>query len=890
MATPLQTKDRQDENFNPGARHASDLVNAERRGSRYADDDADRNTRTVQPGDTHQPAINAAADTARREQEAGAAGGGDDNNHHINVDRTATGDDGKKRKKIWFKGKGPLALVSGGLVTAIFGVTGFFGSLALGPFAFVANVTQDLDDLTKAADIGSSNLSRSKAVSTAEKEAAIRGCTVLSFRCKFATLSDTSVFRLKQAGIEVIADTTHRNLVGLKRTVPAFYMFQGNQFTAEEWYDQLRTNGDAQRAQRKAQNMNFVTKSNNVFFTHVLERFGISKRPPELKGSVQERVNALLNKAGTNSPGELKFTKIEGEGENARYTLDGDIGNPPTTYTQSQVDEMMRSIEKFKATPPLSKVTKASIGAVSALGYWDLACSINNLIGSGILAAQIANKWDLISFGMPNLSIVQGIMAGDINDSATVEAVGNFYAQTDGRQQIPDITSSLESDTLAMVENPNFGKNAYDSSLYQMSAMGGIATPAAQFSLGLGATAMLASLGVIQSVVNEIVNAGDSEACSIIQSWGVRLLGAVATVALTFVTGGGFGVSQLVAMGAMIGVMFLIQQAINNALDGSVTEAANLEENTVGRGDALWTTVAGIQNTNAQAHGLMPSNAEEVVEYHTAYESIEQDYIAIERESAHPLDVKNPYSFMGTFAQSIQSYTSNSSSLLSSLSSIVGIGTLSSLTKNASAANIDSIERFRKCDNERYRELGIDPDVQCNERYTMPREDLQKQPLEVAGWMEENGYVEENTTTGLPKGYTPIDPASEQKGVRAFIAGAVDSFTGQFIDKRAASIEDYNDYAKYLDYCAYRIKPYGDTFEDNHPANGADMDWITGKRCREKSEKIGNFRMYTLYKAVEDGPDEAYKGSGAQPASSSDVVTTPFVSWGSYLADSGDKQ
>jgi hypothetical protein len=245
----------------------------------------------------------------------------------------------------------------------------------------------------------------------------------------------------------------------------------------------------------------------------------------------------------------------------------------------------------------------------------------------------------------------------------------------------------------------------------------------------------------------------------------------------------------------------------------------------------------------------------------------------MESEDAHPLDIYNQYSFLGSFARSLLNYTSTSSSILSNISSIISRGTVGSLTEDAQAKIVD-IKRFEQCDDKAYREIGIGADIQCNVRFVMPPEDLKKLETEtdpVADWMEGNGYVEKDTTTGLPKGYTPIDPASAQSGIRGFITGTVTSFTGQFIDERAASIEDYNDYAKFLDYCAYRKTPFGDTFEDDHPANGADMGWITGSRCRERSTKLSNFRTYTVHKAVEEGIDTAYSGSTVPAAQ----TTTP---------------
>jgi hypothetical protein len=759
------------------------------------------------------------------------------------------------------KKKGPLTFIIASLGLGGLSIGGFLTTL--GPITGIENIWKDLDDASKALDNGMTGIMRNK-IPTEDRKAALRGCTVLSLRCKFATLSETQVARMAAKSIEVVPSKQYTNLLRLKRIVPEFYKFQGNQFTPAEWKVQLETNRAAARAQRAANNMKYVGTASQTFIDHVLKRFGVEKRPPELKGTSQERVNELLNKAGTNNPSELHFTAVKNdEGETTGYTLDGDIGDPPTTYTQSQVDTMEQSIADIQdPKPPINSATRNSLAAVSAIGYADLACSISNMIGAATIAAKVANNQEAIAYAMPIASSVHQMKDGDIT-AENAEVLGKLFTETDTRQQVTDVTASIEGDDLATMDNPNYGKSALDSSLYQMSVTGNVVSPVPQFSLGMGQNQLLAGFAATQAVIHEIVNAGAANACPIIQSWGVRILGTVASVALTIGTAGTFGVGQAVTMGVMIAAMFTIQAILNNALTGSLITDADLESDTVARGDALWTGMSGIASASAQSYGLMPGSAEEVADYTIARHDIEQEYIAIESEDAHPLDIYNQYSFLGSFARSLLKYTSTSSSMLSNIGSIISRGTFGSLTENARAKVVD-IKRFEQCDDKAYRDIGIGADVQCNVRFVMTDEDLKKLETEtdpVAAWMEGEGYVERETTTGYPKGYTPVDPASAQKGIRGFITGTVDSFTGQFIDKRAASIEDYNDYAKFLDYCAYRTMPFGDTFEDNHPANGADMDWITGKRCREKSTKLSNFRIYTIHKAVEEGIDTAYSGS-----------------------------
>lgn len=777
-------------------------------------------------------------------------------------------------------------------IAAVLGIggagIGFIGT-SLGPIMFIEVVTEDLNDQLAAMDIADTKVFRNKIPSSVQKRQTLEGCTQLSLRCKFATLSRTQEARLRNAGIEVIASSEYTNLAGMDRVVPDSYRFQGNVFSAEEWDNQLRTNRAAQQAQRKANNSKYRGLSDNTFSKYVLKRFGISKKAPELRGTSQERVNALLNKAGTNTASDLRFTPVDTDGNpveadspnRAGWTLDGDIephaSNPQEggtrIYTDTEHEEMNKSINRVKNARPPSKATKASVGALSVLGYWDLACSIKNIIGGAAVAAKVANQMELIQYAMGIASKVQEVKAGDASpEDAT--AIGDVFAQASAALT-PDIASALPADSeggvsesdlndFSFVESEYYGKSALDSDLYKMSLNDSVvAQGTAMFSLGMGQNTLLAGVAGAAEIANAIVNVGgdDNQICGVVQNWGVRILGMVAAVAAGVGTGGGSVALQAGVAAGMIAAMMTLETILNNALDGSLIEAADLESNTVLRGDATWTGLAGIMGSAAQSRGLMAGTAEEIVGYRELSDEINQAYATIEREEANPLDIYSEYSFLGSLSRSVVRFTSTSSVFsLHTIGSLVQ-GGFSSMFTNTYAASTNQ-DRFKQCDDEAYNAINIDADVQCNIRYVMPEEDLALDVADVIDWME-GSYVEEDTLTGLPRGYTPPESDESQGAVLDFITGVSDGFVSQFIDQRAANIEDYNQYAQFLDYCAYRTMPFGETFNDNQPVNGVDAGWITGEKCMERSEMLGNFRMYTLYKSLEEDEVE----SSTPPAS-----------------------
>lgn len=148
----------------------------------------------------------------------------------------------------------------------------------------------------------------------------------------------------------------------------------------------------------------------------------------------------------------------------------------------------------------------------------------------------------------------------------------------------------------------------------------------------------------------------------------------------------------------------------------------------------------------------------------------------------------------------------------------------------------------------------------------MPAEDLARDPLEVAEYMEKEGYVEVDTETGLPPGYT-LPSAGETNVGDQILSGAINSVytTRNFV----------NDYGKFLDYCVYRPLPYGETFEESGAFGSADDSWKSGIRCLDRDEKMQAFRVYTLDKRAAEITEKPVATAPTAPISPS--IPSPGV-------------
>lgn len=757
-----------------------------------------------------------------------------------------------------------IALLLGG------GGAGFFFAPVLAPVMALTNIVDDLNDQLGALQVRGDSMIRARTLPREDRAKAITGCTVISIRCKFATISDRQAAKLKAVGIEITGEERFGN-----RISPTKYRFQGVDYTAEQWSEQLKTNPAAKNAQLRANNMKFLGFRNT--FSIVLEKFNLSRRAPELRGSAQDRVNALLNKASVTDPRNLSFSPAVDKDGNRLTTPDGSPastldGDPDgTLYGEEDVEKMKGAINRVNNARPPSKFSQATLSALSVLGYWDIACTIKNMLGAASVAAKVASQAELIQFAMPIASSVQRIQAGDATPEDT-EAVGRFFMDTDNRQRINDLSSTVTftnatdppsvAATVGTIENPNHGKNGLDSPLFQMSQSGkmqGLGQTESLFSLGYGQNQLLAGVSNAAAIADILVNLGTNKApggtdlCRVIQSGPVRILGGIVSIFALVGTGGGsLAVTGIIGVG-MMSAMMILDMAINNALQGgSLLNNADLANDPLARMAGFWTGMAGISGQSAQVRGLVPGSEEEIVSYQSMQDEVEQRYVAMETENINQFDVTNQYSFVGSLAASITQYTSTSfdpSALLQNTASLVR-GGLTSLVSSASAKTGIDPARLKHCDDQSYKALKIAADVQCNVRYMMPAKDLALDPLAVAEWMETSGMVETNTTSGLPAGYTPPNLRESQNEVESLILGAVNSIV--------TTNPLPNNYARFLEYCVYRSMPYGETYEESG-AIGDGLDetqWQTGEKCMSKDQEVQYFRIYTLDRSVQQALDD----------------------------------
>lgn len=784
--------------------------------------------------------------------------------------------------------QGATGTAIAGIMVALLVGGGFLaGSLA--PIAFFTNVVDDLNDQLSALDIRQDKMTRTKILNV-ERDASLKGCTTLSVRCKFKSLSSTQVANFKENGIEVKGKT----IAG--RMFPETYTYRdGQPLKPSEFADVLKTNASARLDFKAAVNMRYLGFKDFVYKKWTQARFKISDAAAKLSGTEEERAKQLASGEASLATQLPKFVEagVDPETNKPRWVLEGDTGNPPRYYNEVEVQAILdkaNALVSADTKPPSEMDPKAKIGVqllktLSIVGAADLICSLKNEIGHAAVVAKYARYLQYARYIAPIASLAFKIKAGDASPGDGA-AIGRFFTSTDGRAMITDVAGSMqgsgssstipEIDTFAQKPNPYYGKNAMDSSLYKMSVNGGSSQTTEstlKYSLGMGASQIMAAVGATAAVIDTIINFGSSDdtTCRVVQNWFVRGVGFIVGIVSAIGSGGG---SIALNLGIIAGIMagfYAVNAILSSMLKGEVVPK-NIDQLPEDRGAIAWTGTSTLTAETARARGLIPGKAKDIVSYKANGTQSMSDYATIDQRSVSPFDTSSPYSTISKIATKINLFKPQDNSLSSYIAtarSLVSTSYSRVLSpSSAYAATIDP-NRFKQCTDRNYEEMGIDADVQCNVRYIMPQKDLALDTDAVAKYMEDKGFVEPNTTTGLPAGYTP-PAAAEASG---FVKGLIDGFTGSFYNNRASLYT--NKYALFLDYCAYRALPFGKTYDDPGAFGSAGDEWVTGKKCMDQDDPdMSNFRIYTLDKSVADISEPVPEGT---PTTAATTSTTPVV-------------
>lgn len=312
--------------------------------------------------------------------------------------------------------------------------------------------------------------------------------------------------------------------------------------------------------------------------------------------------------------------------------------------------------------------------------------------------------------------------------------------------------------------------------------------------------------------------------------------------------------------------------------------------------DAVFAGTGILLGDVAQSIGMRPASRASLQNYLAATADTYRDLVRSERLLARntPWDIMNKYSFAGTVLQNI-----GGMSLLRQTTSLgAGVTFMSTLLPRAAAGFASPIASafYSQPANQHWERLisaadcqipgglDINPDFGCNIRYSMSKNDLNKDINAVVAYMTAS---RSDSAGDAPTFDTGADTEVGQKMQQAHSEGASTSY----VDPVTGEPNKYTEYAKFIEYCTNRTLPWGvvgmkteyvpdDYSPDDdmgpfgvrtysHPdyestpvntddetelpwayygltwGSDGDQDWMTGKKCLEESEMLNNFRAYT---------------------------------------------
>lgn len=710
--------------------------------------------------------------------------------------------------------------VGGG--AGIVGIIAMLMTPALGIVHMKETFLGDLNDQLAAMDIRGGHVMRTKF-----KNISSGICSgPVKVRCKFKTMSPKQVAKFEKAGFKVTTEKLDNGRLRLQ----SLELPGERPITSPSELNRARGGSLQLRSHlNKAFNPKFAGFADRVALGRFQAR-GLSKKPRNRTGSTAER-KASMVKASSGQPSGVDARGAVQSDEKGRYIYDPESRENVYESDEKRFKEVQDKVNKIdselKAKPESggSKVKGlfkgiggGTLRGVSVVGYLDSACVVRNSARAVSATAKVLRATQLARFAMEINNVADSIKAGDA-DPKDVEMIGDMLSSFDTRKKVVNETSGADVNTLdnkdtatlEEVDNPFYGKNAYDSPGFQVSAYNiapRLTSQSSQYSVG---GALSGTFGGVLDTVNSALS-GAGTSCKIIQNPFVRGTGIIVGIFGGLGTGGVLTAATISASVAISLSLPFLEAQLADMLTGQVIPD---DIKSVEAGDAAHAGNGVIMSDLAQSRGMQPSNASQMERYAYLNSEVHAEIAQIEKYDAKhtPFDVMNQYSFLGITARSILPATLKTQGSLASvaagISSIPGLA-IRSIATPVSAKESFNPKRFSKCEDEGYKDLGIDADVFCIVRFSMSPDELNMDTEQVVEYMINNGYVDDDT--------------GEAKG----------------------------DYKKFIKNCTQREDGWGETSTENGS---------TGSECIDSSTKwkdISYFRVYTIDSQINDALDDDF--------------------------------
>ena len=769
MSTGLAEREKAEEDLNPGQQHQDNLTDFSGAANPNSSPDMSAFENSFK-NDTADPSQeNANIQNAKERENTEGRSGGAQKKEQGSKSSTANSkpiSGGNFGKVLNFaKKSGPF-----GVIVLIFGVVALFLGVISTPGLAIVQISEafksDLNDVLSGEELRTNHIFRAKM-----KNKVTAGCDgAMKHRCKFKSMSDNQMKKMRKAGFSFEPDPPRKNAAGRWKISGITYLdSSGQKVTVAP--------KDFQRMYRTDKKFRSMTNA---------------AHNPKWKALRDSRARAAFSKFRVTFTDKLGGKKRSQMADTVKNTVrNGGAGTTNINNTRrndegTDEDKQRRADAETEARQQLAGQRSGSMGVKNMLGGGMRAA--NTFTGAQEAICGIAKATELTSHASRILQYAQLMRYASLFFTAAdklkigeqtheeMDFLGDILMHTDMREEViaedslPEgltdiLFDEIEGDgpeldaELKGVPNPDYGKSAIDSAGVK-TAMYGSPTQQSEdpYALSMRESQYIVGGGmghVIDGIVTSIRGKPtlNEEWCGFWENPMVQGGGLLLSIAAVVGTAG----TSLFAQGAKMAAQMIAVNLVMNFINGKISDmlsGENLDENTKGvdAGNA-WFSGAGATFANsASARGMTPASTQDEIRsmHHLKVASLQTD-AAVARYEARdtPFDIMNQYSFLGSIVWNISPATISAKSNLKT-AALAPFQILSSVPKmfapTASAAPLD-LARYDKCADPVLRgnddSINLETaDIMCNLRFSETEANLNADPERVADWVIDSAQAD----------------------------------------------------------------------------------------------------------------------------------------------------
>jgi hypothetical protein len=583
--------------------------------------------------------------------------------------------------------------------------------------------------------------------------------SVVSVKCKYATMSKDQIATFKDAGIEIKGDPLSGD-----RIKPTEFSYEGGKpIPAADFAKTVRDNSAFAAALRKAYNPTYIGFSDKVWEA-VRTKLGIGKGntkggttdvelADELDNEVKNGMKDAqsIPKAGDPKPGcttggpechytdkEVAAIKDANQQATALEQQASEAGKSGKSAGQTALTEVADRGAEAVANGAKTFTPLASFGNIfKATGYVDNACQAYGALQAVGYAAKTVRAIQLARYAMAFLKTADMIKAGTAKPEEVAYMGGILTEVTYDAKSAVNRTYGSATDSFGFKYAAYGDKGASSKSM----------TLASQFLVGGGLTGDLINM---TNIINSATGGTPKQTCKFLGNPIVGAASLVGGIAMLFVPGvGGAKVAVQVAAQAAFSVgMMVLPELLKDIVAGTVADSHTKGE---ASGNAITSGSGFMMSELAGQGGNAPLSPDQAVAYTGLQDQVLAYNAKLDRATLSPLDPTNSNTFMGSIVASLIPNVSRMSSFSGVFSSVGSI--FSSSIKGLvpqSFAQAQSTSDYTQCPDLDYSNLDgngtrVAADPFCNIIRGIPPKYLTKDPGTVVDELAKSGDIKADT-------------------------------------------------------------------------------------------------------------------------------------------------